>query len=177
MTDQNINISERISETIMSIIKKTNVFEKLENMKGLIKISTGFFIITTTLTIANYYFITNINTTNDEQLQLLEDNNKQLSKIVEDNNFKAYQMLETKVDKLLEITIEMQKQNALFLQYYDKKYISVITSMSDFEKYSKPDIFKNNDEELDDELLRECYDILPCNNITKATSTGFFSWK
>ncbi len=49
--------------------------------------------------------------------------------------------------------------------------------MSDFEKYSKPDIFKNNDEELDDELLHECYDILPCNNITKATSTAFFPWK
>lgn len=169
MTDQNINISERISDTIMSIIKKTNVFEKLENMRGLAKISTGFFIITTTLTIVNYYFITNINTKNDEQLQLL--------KLVDDNNFKAQQEFQTKIDKLLEITIEIQKQNALFLQCHDKKYISAITSMTDFEKYSKPDIFQNNDDELDDELLRECYDVLPCNNLTKTTSSTFFSWK
>ena len=50
-----------------------------------------------------------------------------------------------------------------------------MTSMSDFEKYSNPSIFKNNDsdDDIDNELLNECYDILPCNNITKSTLSGF----
>ena len=49
--------------------------------------------------------------------------------------------------------------------------------MSDFEKYSRPEVFHhNNNEENDNELLHECYDILPCNNSKKATSSSFF-WK
>jgi hypothetical protein len=51
--------------------------------------------------------------------------------------------------------------------------------MSDFQKYSNPSMFQNSNtyEDVDNELLQECYDVLPCNNITKATSSGFFGWK
>ena len=59
MTDQ--NISEKISDTITSIIlKKTNIFERLDNIKGLFQISTGVFIVTAAITIINYYYIKNL---------------------------------------------------------------------------------------------------------------------
>jgi hypothetical protein len=176
------NISEKISDTITSVIKKTNIFEKLDNMKDLIKISTGFFIVTATITIINYYYIKQIELKNDEQVELIKHINKELIKNINDNSsnhFKLYQGLQTKIDILLEINTDIQNQNNKLLQKCEKKYVSELTSMSDFQKYSNPSMFQNNDtcDEVDNELLHECYDILPCNNITKVTSAHFFSWK
>ena len=181
MTDQ--NISEKISDTITAIIlKKTNIFERLDNIKGLFQISTGVFIFTAAITIINYYYIKQIEPKNDEQIELFKDMNKQILKNINDNSaahLKLYQGLQTKIDILLEITIELQNKNNILLQKYEKKYITTLTSMSDFQKYSNPSMFENNDtyNDVDNELLQECYDVLPCNNITKATSTGFFGWK
>ena len=176
MTDQ--NISEKISNVITKIIKRP-----LDNLNMFIKISTGLFIITTTVTVMNYYYIKNLDSKNDEQIELINDNNVQLAKIIDQNYFTTYNVykeIQTKLDTLLEISIEIQKQNNELLQRYEKKYISALTSMSDFEKYSRPEVFhhnNNDDEELDNELLHECYDVLPCNNIKKATASGFFKWK
>lgn len=181
MTDQ--NISEKISDTITSIIiKKTNIFERLDNIKDLIKISTGFFIVTATISIINYYYIKQIDSNCDEQVELVKHMNKQLLKninVYSSSHLKLYRGLQAKIDRLLEIDIEIQNQNNILLQKHEKKYISTLTSMSDFEKYSNPSTIQNKDtiEEVDNELLHECYDILPCNNVTKATSTGFFGWK
>ena len=181
MTDQ--NISEKISDTITAIIlKKTNIFERLDNIKGLFQISTGVFIITAAITIINYYYIKQIEPKNDEKIELFKDMNKQLLKNINDNSdahFKLYQELQTKIDTLLELTIELQSKNNILLEKYEKKYITTLTSMSDFEKYSNTSTIQNKDtyNDVDNELLQECYDVLPCNNITKATSTGFFGWK
>ena len=181
MTDQ--NIYEKISDTITSIIlKKTNIFERLDNIKGLFQISTGVFIITAAITIINYYYIKQIEPKNDEKIELLKDMNKQILKNINDNSathFKLYQELQTKIDALLEINIELQSKNNILLEKYEKKYITTLTSMSDFEKYSNTSTIQNKDtyNDVDNELLQECYDVLPCNNITKATSTGFFGWK
>ena len=181
MTEQ--NISEKISDTITAIIiKKTNIFERLDNIKGLIQISTGLFIVTATISIINYYYIKQIDSKNDEKIELFKDMNKQLLKNINDNSathFKLYQELQTKIDTLLELTIELQSKNNILLEKYEKKYITTLTSMSDFEKYSNTSTIQNKDtyNDVDNELLQECYDVLPCNNITKATSTGFFGWK
>ena len=173
MTDQ--NISEKISNVITNIIKRP-----LDKLNVFIKMSTGLFIITTTVTVMNYYYIKNLDNKNDEQIELIKINNNDLSKIIDPNyftNHNTYKEIQTKLDTLLEISIEIQKQNNTLLEKYEKKYISTLTSMSDFEKYSRPEIFHCNDnEENDNELLHECYDMLPCNNIKKATSSGFF-WK
>ena len=39
-------------------------------------------------------------------------------------------------------------------------------------------ILENKNDGVDDELLNECYDVLPCNNISKATNSnkGFFKF-
>lgn len=163
------NISEKISDAITSIIKKTNIFEKLNNIKGLIQISTGVFIFTTTITIINnYYYIKYLERKNDEHVELIKH-----------THFKLYKELQTKIDTLLEINIKIQNENNILLQKYDKKYISTLTSVSDFEKYVNTIMLKNNDicDNVDNELLDDCYDILPCDNIKKTTLAGFLSWK
>ena len=158
------NISDKISNAITTVIKKTNIFEKLNNIQYLIKISTGVFIVTSTITIFNHFYIKHFETKNDKQVELIKH-----------THFKLYQELQTKIDTILEINIKIQNQNNILLQNHDKKYISTTTSMSDFEKYSNQSIFKNNDsdDDIDNELLHECYDILPCNNIKKSTLSGF----
>ena len=99
MTEQ--YISEKISDTITSsIIKKINIIERLNNIKGLLQISTGVLIITAAITIINYYHIKQIEPKNDRQIELLKN--------INDNSatyFKLYQELRTKIDTLLEITI------------------------------------------------------------------------
>ena len=80
------NVSDRLAEVITSIFKKTNMFEKIDRIQGLISISTGFFIITSTLTFINYYFIKNIYSKNDEQIKLLKNINNNLSRITQNNN-------------------------------------------------------------------------------------------
>jgi hypothetical protein len=187
------NVSDRLAEVITSIFKKTNMFEKIERIQGLISISTGFFIISTTLTLFNFYFIKDIYSKNEEQTKLLKNINNNLSRITQDNNFinfKVYEEFQRKINIITNISVELKKQNDKLLENFEenigKKYITTMTSTSDFEKYFKEkeetrvnaeyedgDMYKN----IDNELLQECYDVLPCNNITKATSSGFFGWK
>ena len=117
MTDQ--NISEKISNVITKIIKRP-----LDNLNMFIKISTGLFIITTTVTVMNYYYIKNLDSKNDEQIELINDNNVQLAKIIDQNYFTTYNVykeMQTKLDTLLEISIEIQKQTHALLQKYEKK--------------------------------------------------------
>jgi hypothetical protein len=190
MTEQ--NISDKLSETLLtSIFKKTYFFEKLENIQGLIAISTGFFIITTTITLSisllNFYLIKNINIKNDEQIKLLKNNNN-LYKIEDVNNlinFRIYEEYKKKVDEIINSNIENQRITKMLLEKIDNINIASLssigsmtsmTSMSDFEKYCKNLVSDNIDEE-DNELLCESYDNLPCNNVIKTTSSGFFYWK
>ena len=51
------NVSDKLADVITSIFKKTNIFEKIENIQGLIIISTSFFIIGSTVSLINFYFI------------------------------------------------------------------------------------------------------------------------
>ena len=194
------NVSDRLAEVITSIFKKTNMFEKIDRIQGLISISTGFFIITSTLTFINYYFIKNIYSKNDEQIKLLKNINNNLSRITQDNNFinfKVYNDFQKKINIIADFSVELKKQSNKLLEQFEenieKKYITTTTSMSDFEQYFKEkvkaekevevkavdaeyedvDIYKN----IDNELLQECYDSLPCNNVKTTTLSGFLYWK
>ena len=176
------------------------MFEKIERIQGLISISTGFFIITSTLTFINYYFIKNIYSKNNEQTKLLKNINNNLSKITEDNNFinfKVYEDFQKKINIIADINIELQNQGNKILQKLEKNiekniekiYITRMTSTSDFEKYFNKNVEKEEKvktvdkedaevyENIDNELLQECYDSLPCNNVKKTTLSGFLYWK
>ena len=195
------NVSDKLAEVITSIFKKTNMFEKIERIQGLITISTGFFIITSTLTLINYYFIKDIYSKNDEQTKLLKNINNNLSRITQDNNFinfKVYEDFQKKINIIAEFSVELKKQSDKLLEKFEenieKKYITTTTSISDFEKYFKENVEKVKEKEvnvkaidfevdsdiyenIDNELLQECYDSLPCNNVKKTTLSGFLYWK
>ena len=181
------NVSDKLAEVITSIFKKTNMFEKIERIQGLITISTGFFIITSTLTLINYYFIKDIYSKNNEQTKLLKNINNNLSKITEDNNFinfKVYEEFQKKINIISDINIELQNQGNKILEKLEenieKIYITTMTSTSDFEKYFNKKVEKEDAEvyeNIDNELLQECYDSLPCNNVKKTTLSGFLYWK
>jgi len=181
------NVSDKLAEVITSIFKKTNMFEKIERIQGLITISTGFFIITSTLTFINYYFIKNIYSKNDEQTKVLKNINNNLSRITEDNNFinfKVYEEFQKKINIISDTSVELKKQSNKILDFFEKKlekkYITTMTSTCDLEKYFKHEEEEKevkNDENIDNELLLECYDNLPCSNLKQTKSYGLFYWK
>lgn len=186
MTEQ--NISDKLADVITSIFKKTNIFEKIENIQGLMIISTSFFIIGSTASLINFYFIKNIYSKNDEQIKLLKNINNKLCHIKEDNHFidfKVYENFQKKINIITDISVELKIQGNKLLEKFDKifekKYITTMTSTDDFEKYLKEndkekepaDIYKD----IDNELVQDCYDNLPRSNIKQTTSYGFFYWK
>jgi hypothetical protein len=180
------NISDKLADVITSILKKANIFEKIENIQGLVIISTSFFIIGSTVSLINFYFIKNIYSKNDEQIKFLKNINNKLSHITEDNNFisfKVYENIQKKINIITDINVELKIQNNKLLEKFEKtfekKYINTITTTDDFEKYLKEkeptDVDKDKD--IDNELLQDCYDNLPRSNIKQTTSYGFFYWK
>jgi hypothetical protein len=186
------NVSDKLADVITSIFKKTNIFDKIERIHGLIIISSSFLIIGSTMSLINFYFLKNINSKNDENISLLKNIDDNLSKIKEDNyfiNFKVYQEFQKKIDLITDISLELQKQNIKLFRFFEeksknneKKTITTMTSMSDFEKYCNSTILKEKEdleiyEDIENEILQECYDNLPCNNFKKVTSSGFFNWK
>ena len=182
------NVSDKLADIITSIFKKTNIFEKIENIQGLIIISTSFFIIGSTVSLINFYFIKNLYSKNDEQIKLLKNINNKLCHITEDNNFinfKVYHDFQKKINIITDISVELKIQSNKLLENFgktfEKKYITTMTSTDDFEKY-----FKENEKEtksaevhkdIDNELVEDCYDNLPRSNIKQTTSYGFFYWK
>jgi predicted glycosyltransferase len=185
------NVSDKLAKVI------TSIFEKIENIQGLILISTSFFIIGSTVSLINFYFIKNIYSKNDEQIKLLKNINNNLSRITQDNNFinfKVYEEFQKKINIIADFSVELKKQSNKLLEQFEenieKKYITTTTSMSDFEQYFKEmkeeenitkvdakyedaEVYKD----IDNELVQECYDNLPCSNIKQTTSYGFFYWK
>ena len=59
-----------------------------------------------------------------------------------------------------------------FEQYFkERKEEENITKVD--AKYEDAEVYKD----IDNELVQECYDNLPCSNIKQTTSYGFFYWK
>ena len=52
------NVSDKLADVITSIFKKTNIFDKIERIHGLIIISSSFLIIGSTMSLINFYFLT-----------------------------------------------------------------------------------------------------------------------
>lgn len=183
------NVSDKLADVITSIFKKTNIFEKIENIQGLIIISTSFFIIGSTVSLINFYFIKNIYLKNDEQIKLLKNINNKLCHITEDNNFinfKVYEEIQKKINIIADFSVELKKQSNKLLEKFEKtfekKYITTMTSTDDFEKYLKENDKEKESEtksadvykDIDNELVEDCYDNLPRSNIKQTTSYGFF---
>jgi hypothetical protein len=172
MTDK--NVSEKLSETLSNLIKKTNTFEKVD---GMLKCVSIFMLITGVVTFFNYYKIEKLQNNlykKDEELYL--------------HLFKTIMEVK-KINKKLDTIIEINEDIGLLIENHMKEHKTLTPSLSylsnnslstksfipfDYDNYDYN--IENND--IDDELLNECYDNIPCNNSKKATGLNrIFEWK
>jgi len=163
----NKSINDQINENLATIIKKANIFEKITELKqstsGFIFFSgfaTTFILITTfynsylSYTQLNdlKYKILNIESTNNILFQNLKDIQCSVDNKI--NN------LNKKIDYLIQSNKYLIEINKSLIKTNLKQNICAN------EKISRPKLIADNS---DDELLNECYDNIPCNNIKKAT--------
>jgi len=154
------NVSHKLAEAITKIIKKTNAYEKSDNMfKGL----AFFMLFTGTMTLINYFTTKDIYLQNIEQLFIIKKINNKL------------ELLHNKIDKLLEdndTTITCIEEN-ITTQLNSPQY-----TCDESYNITKNIESKNDNIYEDNELLNECYNIIPCNNSAKITGiNSLFYWK
>ena len=178
------NLTDKISETISNVFKKTEVFEKIKKVKFYI---ISFIIVSSIIGLTSIY----INYCNQDKIKNLEDKIQGTENVLKYNieiNRKQNQLIYNKlIDQLkneIEITsklIDKLNEN----QYFTPEMISTSTSMSSFsplriilsprnDDWNNHIIMQDDIKEMeDDELIKECYDSIPLNNLKKNTS---LSW-
>jgi len=144
------NLEDKITETITLVIKKANIFEKISELKFLTRGMVLFSTVTTTFFILNGIYnnyITNI------ILQEVKNKTADIENIME----KKIEELNEKLDKLLHIN-NLNKNTS-----FTTNYVELLEN--------------TNTNNSDDELLNECYDNIPCNNVKKVTGIKqLFNW-
>jgi hypothetical protein len=162
------NFHDKISEILYNVIKKTNIFEKINEVK---KITIGFIFFTsitsTTLLIKSYYDSYKNNIICNE----LKNKNIFFQK-------KIYELV-YKFDKIIEKNNEIIKllnnNDNIFLKDYlnTEKTLNIKSNLSnvdiviDCTLNEQNEHNENNNEDY--ELLNECYDNIPCNNLKKTS--------
>jgi len=173
-----LNVLTKLSEQLIDVIKKFNIFEKTVEIK---KSAYGIFLFTTIMTVTvivnGIYTDYKINVlTNevfdienkiiilDKKLDKVLENNKQVYKILEENNV------------LLKKCIENQFLYICNLNNTEvEKFNNELTNNIKEDKKEKGE--KEEKKEEYNELLDECYDIIPCNNSKKITGFNkFLNW-
>jgi hypothetical protein len=148
-------------EAFTSAIKKANIFEKAIEIKRML---SGFIIITTimgtTIIINQVYKMQSI-TIFEKRLSTLE---RKIEKLVETNS------------KLYEIILQ---NNKLSNKFIENQLLHICNSNNiEVEREDTKTMNINADVSNDDnDLLNECYDIMPCNNSKKVTGLNkIFNW-
>jgi hypothetical protein len=188
MSDYNPNLTDKISETITNAFKKTKVFEKI----GKIEIYIGSFIVVSTIiSLTNIY----MHYCNMDKIKRLEDKLEGTENVLKhnieinrlDNASRHHKIVKHIKDGNL-ISVDAEKKIIekimdikLMLQNSKKDLVSESTSMTAFSPFKSIDsidgwrehIIKQEDvkEMEDDELLNECYDSIPLNNLKKKTGS------
>jgi hypothetical protein len=154
------NLTDKFSESILAAIKKANIFEKTNELKGLFK---SFVVITSLLgitTLVNGIYNTYLIKNNYKEQRKNKINLKKsvVDNIYEDLNYiyfcQKLILLESKIDTLY------------------KKLVH-----EDFEKNKSENVIKCNEITEENELLNECYDNIPCNNSKKIIGLNkFLNW-
>jgi hypothetical protein len=182
------NLTEKISETITNAFKKTKVFEKIGKIEIYI---TSFIVISTIVSLTSIY----INYCNMDKIKLLEDKVEGTENVLKHNieiNRQQNAICHHKIVKHIKDSkailidtenkiIEKIMDVKLLLQNPKKDLVSETTSMSGFSSFKSIDsinawkehIIKQEDikEMEDDELMNECYDSIPLNNLKKNTNS------
>ena len=147
-------------EAFTSAIKKANIFEKAIEIKRML---SGFIIITTimgTTIIINQVYKRKSITIFEKRLSTLE---KKIEKLVETNS------------KLYEIILQ---NNKLSNKFIENQLLHICKSNNiEVEREDAKTMNINADFDNDNDLLNECYDIMPCNNSKKVTGINkIFNW-
>lgn len=188
MTDYNPNLTEKITETITNAFKKTKVFEKL----GKIEIYIGSFIVVSSIiSLTSIY----MQYSNMEKIKRLEDKIEGSKNVLKQNielnqhiNLLCYRKIVKHIKDGIDVSVDTQKKMIekimdvkLLLENSKRELVSETTSMTDFNSVKSIDsidgwkdniIKQENVKEMeDDELLNECYDSIPLNNLKKNTTS------
>jgi hypothetical protein len=154
------NLQDKIAETITLVIKKANIFEKISELKILTRGMVLFSTVTTTFFILNGLhnnYITNIT------LQEVKNKTADIENIIENK----LEELNKKMDILLHINSVTNLHNLNKNTSFTTNYVELLENTNT----------NTNTNNSDDELLNECYDNIPCNNIKKATGIKkLFNW-
>ena len=153
LVDKIDKISEAFTEAFTKSIKKANIFEKFIEIK---QMCSGLIIFTTITGLTLLFYqsyntcaiesIVNKNCCIEYDIVILK---KKMEKIIETN------------EKLYEIIMQ---NNKLSNKFIENQLIHICkTNNIEIENC------KNNQNDDDDDLLNECYDVMPCNNSKKVT--------
>lgn len=202
MSDYNANFTEKMSGTMTSAFKKTKLFEKIGKIElyiGSFFIISSIFTLTTMyMNYSNMNKIKNIERKIEGSENKLKHNieiNRMQNSLSNHKIVKYLKHIKSELDDTQQKVMEKIMEINMLLQNSQKELISTGTSMSDISQIKSIDSIdgleentnkeeNNNDlkefKELkefkdleDDELLNECYDSIPLNNLKKNTSGWF----
>jgi hypothetical protein len=167
MTDTFLN--DKIYEVFDSVLKKTHIFDKISELKRLNNGFIFFSTITSSFLILNSLYI---------NYKLNIKYCKLKSKIEEIG------IIHNKINEIIDLNkniIFLVKENQKLIQNnFNKENISSFNStISSGSLYCNEEKEEQNIHQIcnDDELLSECYDNIPCNNIKKVTGINrLFGW-
>jgi len=177
-----LTLTDKISETITSSFKKTKVFEKIERTHFIVG---AFVVVSTIIGITGIY----INYSNSKAIKEIQDSN-------DDKIDTIHTTIETKhndyINKLIKVETMLCENLKIIHGLLEaenkrvispvKKYIVKDTSVSPFVPIKNVDEWNNIElnklkddfkDTEDDELINECYDSMPLNNIKKTTGLGW----
>lgn len=195
MSDLNPNLTQKISETITHAFKKTKVFEKI----GKLEIYIGSFIVVSSIiSLTSIY----MNYCNMDKLKRLQEQiegsenvvkhnieinrlqnslcNHNIVKYLKDITSISIATQEKVIKKIMEINILIQNsKKEVISQGTSMSLLSQVKSIDSIDGWNDNNDMENTREEEnimekeDDELLNECYDSIPLNNLKKNTSSWF----
>lgn len=164
------NLTDKILENINNAFKKTKMFEKMETTYFYIN---SFFVISSIIGLTSIY----INYYNLDKIKRLEEKIKDSVEINEKQNQTIINKLVEQAKNADDISYKLITEIITQNQHFKPEMISASTSISSFSpvKINLPPKNDDNDHhDADDELINECYDSIPLNNLKKNTSSNWF---
>ena len=183
MTDSYLN--DKMFDIFDSVIKKTHIFDKILELK---KLNNGFIFfstITSTFLILNSLYINytlNVEYCNlkskigeidimHNKINNMVEMNKNMMILVKENQ----NLIQSNLNKVNLYSINSSLSSGSLYNNNNFNSSQSINQISNEETKETEEINKKNND--DHELLSECYDNIPCNNIKKVTGINrLFSW-
>jgi hypothetical protein len=165
--------TDNISETITNVFKKTELFKKIEK----IEFYVGSFVIVSSIIGITSIYMNYCNFNKIENLKEQIKGNENVLKYNIEINRKQNQVIYNKLIEQLKSEIENTSRLIDKIKVLKPEMISASTSVSSFAPLKVITSHSNNhiiQEDIeDDELINECYDSIPLNNVKKTTG---LSW-